>query len=191
MHVALAHPSSEKLFQLLKVARPGDTAPDTLALLKEVSNSCRTCTIYGPPPHRVRSSVPEKIRFNHHLVLDLYLLSGDACLHVICKGTRFYATAFLPSKRAEVVWETFLRIWVLVHLGSPCVLTVDQGTEFTASVFRSNCKAMGIRLIVAPVESHSSIGIVERFHAPIRHVLQKIQQAQRDKNVGCGITFRD
>jgi hypothetical protein len=35
---------------------------------------------------------------------------------------------------------------------------------------------MGIRLIVAPVESHSSIGIVERFHAPIRHVFQKMQQ---------------
>jgi hypothetical protein len=176
MHVALAHPSSDKLLQLLKVARPNDTAPDASALLKEVSNSCRTCTLYGPPPHRVRISVPEKIRFNHHLVLDLFYLSGDACLHIIFKGTRFSATEFLSSKRAEVVWEIFLRIWVLVHLGSPCVLTVDQGTEFTASVFRNNCKAMGIRLIIAPVESHSSIGIVERFHAPIRHVFQKIQQ---------------
>jgi hypothetical protein len=163
MHVALAHPSSDKLLQLLKVARPNDTAPDTLALLKEVRNSCRTCTLYGPPPHRVRSSMPEKIRFNHHLVLDLFHLSGDACLHIICKGTRFSATLFLPSKRTEIVWETFLRIWVLVHLVLPCVLTVDQGTELIASVFGSNCKAMGIRLIIAPVESHSSIGIVEGF----------------------------
>ena len=176
MHVSLAHPSSDKLFRLLQVARPDETAPDTAALLKEINNSCRICTLYGPPPHRVRSSVPDNIRFNHHLVLDLFYLSGDVCLHVICKGTRFSATAFLPSKRAEVVWETFLRIWILVYLGSPCVLTVDQGTEVTAALFRRNCRAMGIQLIFAPIESHSSIGIVERFHSPIRHVFQKIQQ---------------
>jgi hypothetical protein len=33
---------------------------------------------------------------------------------------------------------------------------------------------MAIQLIVAPVESHSTLGIVERFYAPIRCVYQKL-----------------
>jgi hypothetical protein len=131
MHVALAHPSADKLHQLLRVARPKETKPETASLLKDINSSCRICTLYGPAPHRVRSSIPEKIRFNHHLVLDVFYLSGDPCLHVICKGTRFSATSFLPSKRAEIVWQTFLPIWILIYLGSPCILTVDQGTEVT------------------------------------------------------------
>jgi hypothetical protein len=35
--------------------------------------------------------------------------------------------------------------------------------------FRVRCIEMGIHLVFAPVESHSSLGLVERMHGPIRH----------------------
>jgi hypothetical protein len=130
--------------------------------------------MYGPPPRRVRSSVPEEIVFNYHLVMDIFNLGGDLCLHIICKETCYNATSFLTSQHAENVWKTLLHIWILVFLGCPCILTVDKGTEVCASLFRSHCKSMAIHLIVAPVESHSTLGIVERVHAPIRCVYQKL-----------------
>jgi hypothetical protein len=174
LHTSLAHPSAEKLLDLLKRAYPSEVSADTPVALKKIGKSCWICTIYGPPPRRVRSSVPEDTVFNHHLVMDIFYLGGDPCLHIICKGTRYNATSFLTSKHEENVRQTFLHIWILVYLGCPCILTVDQGAEVCASVFRSHCKSMAIHFIVAPVESHSTLGIVERFQAPIRRVYQKI-----------------
>jgi hypothetical protein len=96
------------------------------------------------------------------------------------QGTRFSATAFLIYKKSDELWSTFLLVWVLVYLGAPCILTFDQGIVSTAELFRENCKSMGIRMVVASVESHSSIGLVERFHAPIRRMYQKLGSEARN-----------
>jgi hypothetical protein len=101
LHTSLAHPSADKLLDLLKRARPSEVSADTAIALKRIGKSCRICTMYGPPPRRVRSSVPEEIVFNHHLVMDIFYLGGDPCLHIICKGTRYNVTSFLTSKHAE------------------------------------------------------------------------------------------
>jgi hypothetical protein len=95
-------------------------------------------------------------------------------LHVICRGTRFSATSFLSVKSSAEVWYTFLAIWVYAYLGPPHELLVDQGTEVTSEFFRARCVEMGIHLVFAPVESHSSLGLVQRMHGPFRRIYHKL-----------------
>lgn len=59
-------------------------------------------------------------------------------------------------------------------MGPPDFLSIDQGSGYVSKEFRSKAEAAGIRLSEAPIENPGSIGIVERYHAPLRRAYQKI-----------------
>jgi hypothetical protein len=143
--------------------------------VEEISRDCEICRRFGPAPRRTRSSIPsDHIQFNVKVSLDIFFLDATPLLHVICRGIRFSATAFLSEKTFASVGRIFLHIWVYAYLGPPHELLVDHGTEVTSSLFRRRCRETGIHLVFAPVDSHSSLGLVERMHGPVRRIYQKL-----------------
>ncbi|KAM4058411.1 cwf18 domain containing protein [Hirsutella rhossiliensis] len=78
----------------------------------------------------------------------------------------FQGARFLPSMSAKDTWETLRTLWIDTYLGPPDTLRHDAGTNFASLEFRNEAKIMGIKCSQVPVETHWSIGKIERYHAP-------------------------
>ena len=61
-----------------------------------------------------------------------------------------------------------------MYLGPPDFIIHDTGTQFTSTEFTKNAKTMGSTTKCVPVEAHHSIGLVERYHAPLRRAYEII-----------------
>lgn len=59
----------------------------------------------------------------------------------------------------------------------PDHLAVDLGSAYISAEFRAKDAAEGIKFKEAPIETPGLIGIVERYHAPLRAVYTKIRES--------------
>jgi hypothetical protein len=62
--------------------------------------------------------------------------------------------------------------WIDSYLGPPDLITSDAGRNFISKEFREYATTIGIRTKAVPVEAHNSIGMVERYHGPLRRIYQ-------------------
>jgi hypothetical protein len=53
-------------------------------------------------------------------------------------------------------------------VGPPDSIVHDASTQFTSSEFIQNAKSIGSVTKYVLIKAHHSIGIVERYHAPLR-----------------------
>ncbi len=58
--------------------------------------------------------------------------------------------------------------WIDVYVGPPDVIVHDAGTNFDSTEFRQNARTLSIQTKCVPVEAANSIGLVERYHVPLR-----------------------
>jgi hypothetical protein len=65
-------------------------------------------------------------------------------------------------------WEALRACWIDVYQGPPDFIIHDPGTNFDSKEFRDNVRSMGSDVKMMPVESHNSVGKVERYHIPLR-----------------------
>jgi hypothetical protein len=175
MHRAFFHPSTEKLMNLLKRADPLKVNEEARKSLLEIVSACRTCQTFSAKPLRfsVRLS-DEKIIFNDEISLDLVWLDGESALHVVDTATRFGAAVFIEGQDVESIWAALLECWVLVYTGYPRKVRTDAGSVFTSDKWLELHETNGIVLQTSGIESHNSIGLGERMHAPLRRVYNKI-----------------
>ena len=76
----------------------------------------------------------------------------------------------LKTKEAETVAKTFLEKWICIY-GTPSEIYSDQGTEFTANVWKQLCKLLQInKKTTKPYSSWSNP--VERFHRSLWQMLR-------------------
>ena len=125
-------------------------------------------------------SLPQAdIKFNNDIAMDLmWLQDGDkkrATLHVVDLQTGYSNAVFLNGQTVEDVWTAFLHCWVTTYLGYPSTLRVDQGRQFTAQRWSVRAAAAGIVLKPSGVESHNSLGLGERYHAPLRKIYERVR----------------
>jgi len=50
----------------------------------------------------------------------------------------------------------------------------DTGKNFVSTEFKQLANSMAIEIKEVPVEAHNSVGLVERYHAPLRRVYEII-----------------
>jgi len=67
-------------------------------------------------------------------------------------------------------------MWLNTYLGPPDLIIHNAGPQFDSSEFRSSTKAFRIRTKCVPVEAHHSIGLVERYHTPLRRAYDIIRK---------------
>ncbi|KAM4062355.1 reverse transcriptase (RNA-dependent DNA polymerase) [Hirsutella rhossiliensis] len=129
-----------RLYHLLKQAGHSDVSIGTL---ETVSN-----------PETLQIHLKDDQEFNYEIIVDV----------IHC----FPGARFLPSMSAKDTWETLRTAWIDTYLGPPDTIRHDAGTNFASMEFRQEAKLMGIKCSQVPVETHWSIGKIERYHAPLR-----------------------
>ncbi|KAI0998086.1 hypothetical protein K3495_g10103 [Podosphaera aphanis] len=112
-------------------------------------------------------------------------IDGRPLLHVVDESTKFGAARWVQSMSAQHVWEALRTCWIDVYLGPPDVIAHDAGKNFVSHEFRQNATALAIETKEVPVEAHNSIGIVERYHGPLRRAYDIIHNELKgaDKNM--------
>ncbi len=132
--------------------------------------------MHGKSPGRFIFSIrDEDIQFNYSIVVDILYMEWKSAdnkpvLHIVDEATRFQAGRWLKDISARHVWDQLRASWIDTYLGSPDLITADAGKQFVAREFKQYAGNMGITVKTAPVEAHHSIGMVERYHGPLRRV---------------------
>lgn len=174
LHRHFFHPSADKLFNLIKKARPEEATQETRKILENITKRCDPCQRIQNAPHRFRVSfgTPDA-RFNERIMVDVMTIDGKKVLHVVDEGTRFSAARFLDDESTATVWKTLIECWVAIYTGLPNRIIVDQGSNFGPS-FIHMAHLRGINVENTGIESHNSLGIGERYHQPLRQTYRKI-----------------
>lgn len=178
LHEHFFHPSAEKLYNLVKRARPQELSPQTRQTLDDISRACRSCKLFTMKPYRFRVSIPdENIIFNQEVALDLMFIDRTPILHIVDTHTHYQNAIPLKGESAADVWEAFVEAWASMYAGFPSKIRADQGSIFTSNYWRKCTEDVGIELQLSGVASHNSIGVGERYHGPLRRVFRSIRDA--------------
>lgn len=70
------------------------------------------------------------------------------------------------------MWSAFVERWASLYVGYPNVIRLDQEVSFTSELFLDATYAHGITLQFSGTKSHNSIGVVEKYHAPLRCIFR-------------------
>lgn len=176
IHRGFGHPSVKSTEKLLRRASIGQLPKSVITAMEKVNNSCKVCNKHASKPRRFKLTLgTEEIRFNNRVYVDTMFINSRPVIHLVDEGTHFAATCFLRSQSATDTWKAILRLWVHTYLGPPDFLAVDQGSAYVSREMKMAMDASGIRVEEAPVENPGTMGIVERYHAPLRSAYTKIR----------------
>ena len=89
-------------------------------------------------------------------------------MHVIDEATSFQAARWLTNMSASQTWDILRLCWIDMYTGPSDIIVHDAGTNFDSSEFRHNASSTTIQLKCIPIEAPHSVGLVERYHAPLR-----------------------
>ncbi|KAI1005437.1 hypothetical protein K3495_g2777 [Podosphaera aphanis] len=91
---------------------------------------------------------------------------------------------------AAHTWEMLRLCWINVYTGSPDVVVHDAGTNFSSAEFERNASTLVIAVKCAPVEVPQSVGLVERYHGPLRRAYQVITEELKGQSSTKGIRLQ-
>ena len=178
IHRGFGHPSVLSTYNLLKRANKSKLRKSIKQEIAKIVEDCDICRRSGNKPRRFKLTAgTEELRFNHTVVVDTMFIESRAVLHMVDEATHFMAACFLRSQSASDIWKAIVRLWILTYMGPPNYLAIDQGSSYISKEMKSNAEAAGISMIEAPIENPGSIGIVERYHAPLRRAYHKIRKS--------------
>jgi hypothetical protein len=102
LHRQFYHPSADKLYNLIKRARPDQVHDETRNILQEITSTCHPCQMMARKPisFTVGSAKDNEITFNREIAMDIVYLAGKPALHIIDIDTlsrlqSFYAPCLL------------------------------------------------------------------------------------------------
>ena len=119
----------------------------------------------------------DECRFNELVLMDFMFLRDKSTpvLHIVDERTKFSAACLLTSGTStHYIWEPLLKCWDSVYTGLPNRILVDQGSNF-GPIFVNLARASGVEVPSTGIEAHSSLGICERYLAPLRNIWRKIK----------------
>ena len=166
LHRRFGHPSVHRLHQLLE--RSGHNVE--LQALQYLTKYCEQCQKHGRSPGRFTFTLKDDLDFNYNVIIDIMYIGGKPVLHLVDEATRFQAGQWLKNVLAQYIWDQLRSCWIDTYLGPLDLVTANAGKQFMAKKFKQYAANMGIIVKNALVEAHHSIGMVERYHGPLRRV---------------------
>jgi hypothetical protein len=134
-------------------------------------------------PGRFKFTLKDDHEFNYSVIINVLYLDGKPVLQVIDSATAFGAARFLKDMSARTAWDTLRVCWIDIYLGPPDMVVHDAGKNFASTEFKQLANTMAIVTKEVPVEAHNSVGLVERYHAPLRRAYEIIQDELKDENI--------
>jgi hypothetical protein len=170
LHKRFGHPSVQRLQRVLE--RAGHDVDSDV--LQHLTKFCKHCQKHGKSPGRFRFTLRDDVEFNYSIFVDIMYINNQPLLHIVDEGTRFQNGKWLRNISARHTWEKLQECWINTYLGPPDLIVHDAGKNFVSKEFKQHARAMGTTCKSVPVEAHNSIGIVERYHGPIRRAYEII-----------------
>lgn len=188
LHRRFGHPSIEKLHNLLY--RTGHEVERLT--IEQLSRFCHYCQKYDKSPGRFRFTLRDDVDFNYNIIVDIMYISDSPLLHIVDKATQFQTGRWLRDISAKHTWDALRACWIDTYLGPPDVVTHDAGKNFISKEFKEYASTMGVRTKGIPVEAHNSIGMVERYHGPIRRAYQiiAVELPDIDRDMALQMAFK-
>ncbi|OXV05485.1 hypothetical protein Egran_06747, partial [Elaphomyces granulatus] len=183
LHRRFGHPSALRLVRLLE--RAGHDDNNHRQLLERITKYCSKCQKHAGAPLRFKFTLrdDEHLDFNHSVYVDIMYINGSPLLHVIDEATRFQAARWLNYGISALhVWEALRMSWIDVYLGPPDLITHDAGTNFTAAEFQQYANSLATATKEVPVEAANTMGLVERYHKPLRRAYEVIEDEFKDNS---------
>ncbi|RAL67593.1 hypothetical protein DID88_008346 [Monilinia fructigena] len=179
LHRRFGHPSAQRFHQVLQ--RAGyDENNDAI---KHLTKYCKHCQMHSKSPGRFRFTLPEDTEFNYAIYVDVMYIAGEPVLHIVDEATRYQAARFLDNISAKHTFDTLRECWIDVYIGPPDYIIHDAGKNFVSKEFVQNAKSISITTKSVPVEAHNSVGIVERYHHPLRRAYEILTKELEDDNL--------
>lgn len=166
LHRRFGHPSVQRLHRILE--RSGHDVE--MQAIEYLTKYCEHCQKHGRSPGRFSFTIKDDINFNYNIIVDILYIESKPVLHIVDDSTRFQAGRWLKSISAKHVWDQLRACWIDTYLGPPDLISTDAGKQFTSREFKQYAANMGTTVKTVPVEAHHSIGLVERYHGPLRRV---------------------
>jgi hypothetical protein len=138
--------------------------------LDHLTRYCHHCQKHGKSPGRFKFTLHDDIDFNYSIVVDIMYIDGAPLLHIVDEGTRFQTGRWLQNISAKHTWDVLRMCWIDTYLGPPDIITHDAGKNFVSKEFKQYATIFGTATRSVPVEAHNSVGMVERYHGPLRRI---------------------
>ena len=183
LHRRFGHPSVRRLQQVLE--RSGQTIDKSA--LDHLTRYCSHCQKHGKSPGRFKFTLRDDVEFNHTVIVDIMYINGSPILHIVDEQTRFQTGKWLENISAKHTWDVLRMCWIDTYLGPPDLIVHDAGKNFVSKEFNQLAHTMGITTKAMPVEAHNSIGMVERYHGPLRRAFQIISDEVKDIGKGMAL----
>jgi hypothetical protein len=82
------HPGAAKMYEPLKKTKGEDLSPDTLAVLQDISEHCRSCQVFRNKEVTFSSRLKGDAVFNRSFESDLCYIDSRPVLHITDKDTK-------------------------------------------------------------------------------------------------------
>lgn len=162
---------------MMKRAQDGVLSRRDHRMLRAIAAQCKTCARHAASPRRFKLTVQtDDLRFNHTVYLDTIFIDRKPVLNIVDLATHFCADGFLRAQKTKEIWRQIQQLWSLTYAGPPDYLFIDQGSAYVSAEMRKTVSAAVTELMEAPVETPGRIGVVERYHAPLRVAYQKLRE---------------
>src|SRR5438045_1894823 len=181
LHRRFGHPSVNRLVRTLE--RAGHDSPEHRKILEHIAKFCAFCQKHGRSPGCFKFTLKDDIHFNYALIVDVMYIDNKPILHVVDQATSFQAARWLQSISASHTWDMIWLCWIDVYTGPPDIIVHDAGTNFDSAEFRRNTGSMAICTKCVPVEAPKSVGLVERYHGPLRCAYSIITEELQEHTV--------
>jgi hypothetical protein len=188
LHRRFGHPSVKRLQKLLyQAGHKSDRST-----IEQLTKFCHYCQKYGKSPGRFRFTLKNNINFNYNVIVNVMYISGAPLLHIVDEGTRFQAGRWLQNVSAKHIWDVLRTYWIDTYLGPPNLITYNARKNFVSNEFKQYASVMGVGTKGVLVEAHNSIGMVKRYHGPIRRAYQIIvsEIPELDKDIALQMAFK-
>ena len=176
LHKRFGHPSVHRLQRVLE--QSGHEVDRDI--LQYLTKYCASCQKHGASPGRFKFTLRDDVEFNYCVYVDIMYINNQPLLHIVDEGTRFQAGRWLMNISAKHTWDKLRECWIDTYLGPPDYIAHDAGKNFVSKEFQQYARTLGTVTKSVPVEAHQSIGIVERYHRPVRRAYQIVSEELPD-----------
>ncbi|CAL1129202.1 unnamed protein product [Cladocopium goreaui] len=184
LHHNLGHPHPQKFAWFLK-----ERHAEPHLVQGALDFQCDSCAETKAGPDSTRpGTIHENLGFNQVIGMDTAVWTNSVgknfqFSHIIDEGTLFHVGSHVVSADTDSQIRVFEKCWML-WAGTPQVVYVDPGTEYTAEAWQDRMQRHDIHVKVSASEAHWQLGRVEIHGSVVKKMLSRMDLESPINSVG-------
>ena len=184
LHHNLGHPHPQKFAWFLK-----ERHAEPHLVQGALDYQCDSCAETKAGPDSTRpGTIHENLGFNQVIGMDTAVWTNSVgknfqFSHIIDEGTLFHVGSHVVSADTDSQIRVFEKCWML-WAGTPQVVYVDPGTEYTAEAWQDRMQRHDIHVKVSASEAHWQLGRVEIHGSVVKKMLSRMDLESPINSVG-------